>query len=244
MSTFTPRLVYALVLAGFAVNGCDKKEDSAADLEAKKTKSVFDVKQSAKTEMSKEELEEARRKAGFKSHEERLDEAKAEYEKMERGFIKGRLPAYRDLMKGVRAKLDEVEKAAPKWAKAEATFEKWNTKYKEDVKALKKTHDELNEKGSRGGNLEVDIGTLLTDWEAFNAELDPKISEAEGFATSLEGLRTKIGEIEKELDAIEKDDTIEPEEPEGGEKKGDKKEEKKEEKEEDAKEDAKEAKGK
>jgi chromosome segregation ATPase len=204
--------VAALGLTAFA---CDKKEEEG-DLGIKKSKSIYDIKQAAKTEMSKEELEDARRKAGFKSHEERLEEAKAEYDKMEKGFIKGRLPEYRDLMKKVRAKLDEVEKAAPKWAKAEATFEKWNAKYKEDVKAIKKAHDELTEKGTRGGNLEVEISALLSDWDTFGGELEPKISEAEGFASSLEALRTKIGEIEKELDAIEKDETIEPEKAEEG----------------------------
>lgn len=213
MTPSTARLLCAVALAGLTL-GCDNKQDTS-ELEAKKTKSVFDVKQSAKTEMSKEELEEARRKAGFKSHEERLEEAKAEYDKMERGYIKGRLPKYRDLMKNVRAKLEELEKAAPKWAKAEATFEKWNGKYKEDVKALKKTHSELTENGTRGGNLEVEISTLLSDWDAFNSSLEPKVSEAENFASSLEALKTKVGEIEKELETIEKDDTIEPETPEG-----------------------------
>jgi chromosome segregation ATPase len=162
--------------------------------------------------MSKEELEEARRKAGFKSHEERLEEAKAQYDQMEKGYVKGRLSAYRDLVKGLRDKLDEVEKAAPKWAKNEAAFKKFSEKYKEDNTAFKKQYDELSEQGNRGGNLQVDLGSLVDEWENFNGDLAPQISEAEGFATTLEGLRTKIGDIEKALDEIEKDETIEADE--------------------------------
>jgi chromosome segregation ATPase len=204
---------------GLTAIACDKKEEDE-DLGLKKSKSIYDVKQSTKSEMSKEELEEARRKAGFKSHEERLEEAKAEYSKMEKGYVKARLPAFRDLLEDIRANLDGVEKAAPKWVKSDATFEKWNAKYKDGVKSVKKTHDELTETGNRGGNVEVEINTLLSDWDTFNAELEPKSAEAETFKASLEALRTKIGEIEQELDAIEKDDTIEPEKAEGDEKKG------------------------
>jgi chromosome segregation ATPase len=204
-------MVAALTLVSLALLGCDNKaiEDGISD---NKSKSIYDVKQKAKTEMSKEELEEARRKAGFKSHEERLEEAKAQYDQMEKGYVKGRLSAYRDLVKGLRDKLDEVEKAAPKWAKNEAAFKKFSEKYKEDNTAFKKQYDELSEQGNRGGNLQVDLGSLVDEWENFNGDLAPQISEAEGFATTLEGLRTKIGDIEKALDEIEKDETIEADE--------------------------------
>lgn len=226
MRTPLPRLACVVALAGIAL-ACDQKTDTA-DLEAKKTKSVFDVKQSAKNDMSKEELEEARRKAGFKSHEERLEEAKAEYDKMEKGFIKARLAGYRDLMKAVKAELDEVGKAAPKWGGADPAFEKWNGKYKENVKAVKKKHSELTENGARGGNVEVEINALLTDWDAFNAELNAKTPEAD-ITSALDGMKGKIAEIEKQLDDIEKDDTIVPEESEekGEDEKGDKKKGKK-----------------
>ena len=172
--------------------------------------------------MSEKELEEARRKAGFVPHEERMEEAKAEYEKMEKGYVKGRLPAYRDLLKAVKAELDDVEKAAPKWVAAEAAFEKWNGKYKEDVKAIKKKENELTENGSRGGNLQVEMTALFEQWDAINGALEPKISESPDFKTSVDAMRTKIGEIEKQLDEIEKDEAIEPEKPEGeDDKKGD-----------------------
>jgi hypothetical protein len=223
MSTSAPRLVCAVIIAALAF-GCDKKTEEAKT-DDKKTKSIYDVKQAAKTEMTEEELEEARRKAGFVPHEERLEEAKAEYEKMEKGYVKGRLAAYRDLLKAVKAELDAVEKAAPKFA--DATFEKWNAKYKEGVKAIKTKENELTENGSRGGNLQIDITALLEGWDAFNGSLGPKAAENPEFKTNLDGLRTKITEIEKKLDEIEKDEAIVAETPEGEEKKDDKKSDKK-----------------
>jgi chromosome segregation ATPase len=219
MSTST-HLLTVLALVGIVSLGCDKKEDEAKT-DDKKTKSIYDVKQASKTEMSEKELEEARRKAGFVPHEERMEEAKAEYDKMEKGYIKGRIPAYRDLLKAVKAKVDDVEKAAPKWVSAEAAFEKWNGKYKEDVKAIKKKENELTENGSRGGNLQVEITALFEQWDAINGALEPKISESPDFKTAVEAMRTKIGEIDKQLDEIEKDESIEPETPEGDDKKGD-----------------------
>lgn len=221
MSTST-HLLSVLALVGIVSLGCDKKEEEAKT-DDKKTKSIYDVKQASKTEMSEKELEEARRKAGFVPHEERMEEAKAEYDKMEKGYIKGRLPAYRDLLKAVKGKVDDVEKAAPKWVGADAAFEKWNGKYKEDVKAIKKKENELTENGSRGGNLQVEITALFEQWDAINGALEPKISESPDFKTSVEAMRTKIGEIEKQLDEIEKDEAIEPETPEGDKKGDDKK---------------------
>ena len=207
-----PRRIAAFTLGTFVLFGCDNKaiEEELTD---NKSKSIYDVKQKPKTEMSKEELEEARRKAGFKSHEERLEEAKAQYDKMEKGYIKGRLSTYRDMVKGLRTKLDDVEKAAPKWAKNEAAFKKFSDKYKADNTDFKKSYDDLTEKGTRGGNLQIEIGNLVSEWENFNGDLGPKISEAEGFKTTLEGLRTKLGEIDKALDEIEKDESIEADEP-------------------------------
>lgn len=206
-----PRLVVAIAAISLCVLGCDPPKEGE-NLGIEKSKSIYDVKQKAKTEMSEEELKEARKKAGFKSQDEQLAEAKAMYNEMEKGFVKGRLKGYREMTKGLRAKLDAVEKQAPKWAKNEAAFTKWAEKYKEEVKEFKKAYSELSEKGTRGGDLQVEIATLLSQWDAFNGDLGPKISEAEGFKKTLEALRTKAGEIEKALDEIEKDESIEPEE--------------------------------
>lgn len=199
----------ALLCCLFLPVACDDSGKSELDME--KTKSVYELKQAPKGEMSKEELEEARRKAGFKSQDEQMEEAKAAYDKMERGYIKGKLEDYRGLLADIGKKLDDVEKNAPKWAdakKGEGAFNKFNDKHKKATKALIKSYDDLTEKGSRGGNTQVEIDKLVTGLENLNNDLGPKISEAEGFATTLKALRDQADVISKTLEEIEKDESI------------------------------------
>ncbi len=202
-------VLVSTLFALFCSTGCDSGEPAA---EPQKSKSVSELKQAPKKEMSKEELEEARRKAGFKSREEQLEEAKAVYETMEKGFVKGRLEAYRGLAKDLRTAVDGVEKSAAKWAKAkdpDAAFGKWNEKYTADNKAFMTAYRELTEKESRGGNVQVTLGGLITQWENFNGDLGGKIAEAEGFGPTLEALRKGLDGLDKQLDEIEKDESIE-----------------------------------
>jgi hypothetical protein len=215
----TTLVALALAVApALLAGGCDSKEEP--DLGLPQTKSLGDLKKSSRNEMSKEELEEARRKAGFKDDDELRAEAKAAYEASEKSFVKGRTDRYKALFAELRTRLDEVEKQAPKWAKAkdpDKAFGKWSEKYKEGVKTLLDEYDALTEKGSRGGDLQVDLAKVIADWENLNGDLGPKIADAEGFATTLETLRSGLDAIEKIVDDIDKDDTIEPEDaPEDG----------------------------
>lgn len=203
--------------------GCDNKEP---DLGIKETKSIYDLKQEAKTDKTQEELEEARRKAGFKSHEEQIEEAKAQYEKMERGYVKGRAERYKELLASARAKLDKIEKAAPSWAKAknpDKAVESFKTKYDEELEAFRKEYDDLSEKGSRGGNLQSDLETVVSALENLGNDLGPQLAEAEQFQTTLKAVRDQIDAIETLIEEIEADESIEAEEvaedAEGGEKK-------------------------
>jgi chromosome segregation ATPase len=178
--------------------------------------------------MTPEELAEARRKAGFVSNEEVLAKAKAEYELEEKAFVKGRLEQYRKMAKDLRDAVDSVEKGAAKWAKAkdpDAAFAKWNKGYAEDNKAFMKAYRELTEKESRGGEVQVKLGGFITSWEAFNGDLGGKIAENEKFGPTLEELRKALTALEADLDALEKDETIEADPPadDGGKKKKKKK---------------------
>jgi hypothetical protein len=199
------KIIVALALVSFAPLGCDntRTEEKKAD----KGKTAFDLKQGA-PKQSQEELEAARKKAGFKSNEEVMEEAKAKYERDSKIYIKERLKDYRKLLDDVRKKLDEIEKAAPKWADKAAAFESWNDKYKKDVSKIIKGYDELTAKGSEGGNTQSILGTAVQAWEDLGRDLGPDISKQEAFATTLAGIRTQLDAVAKELDAIEKDDTL------------------------------------
>jgi hypothetical protein len=202
-----------ILLALSLTPACDSKEEP--DLGLPETKSLSELKKSTKNEMSKEELEEARRKAGFKDQEELEAEARAAYEASEKSFVKGRVDRYRKLFETLRKKLDQVEKQAPKWASAkdpDAAFGKFQEKYKEETKAFLDEYDELTEKGSRGGDMQAELNKIISTWENLNGDLGPKISEADGFPTTLEAIRKGLDEIEKTIDEIDKDESIEPEE--------------------------------
>jgi hypothetical protein len=201
-----------LVMCSLLV-GCDSGKDP--DLGMPQTKSVYDLKQSKKSQLSDEELAEERRKAGFKTDEEVMAEAKERYEEMEKGYVKGRLPAYRALLASVRKELDAVEKAAASFGKAkdaEGAHAKWAEKYRDKKKALLEEYNELTETGSRGGNLQVELDKAVQGWAGLVAGLSPEVAADEGFPAALAEIRKQFDVVAEELDAIEKDESIEADE--------------------------------
>jgi hypothetical protein len=176
-----------------------------------KTKNLSELKQTTKTDMSPEELEEARRKAGFADKDQLAEEGIAVMRKGEREYVKTRLVEHRALLKTMRGLIDRVEKEAPKWPKAKdpaKALEKFSTAYKEDVKAL----DEANKKLIEGGGSQIDVQAKLVgafrSFEILNGDLAPELAAEEGFATAIADLRNELDEIDKELETIEKDDTL------------------------------------
>lgn len=205
------RTVVALGLfvctAAFA---CDNTNRIEKDLPPA-AKNLADMKQKPTSTASKAELEEARKKAGFKSYEEQLAEAKAASEHDSKLYIKGKLADYRKLVEAVRKKIDEVEKAATKWADAkdaQKQFDKFVEKYKKDASELTKSYDELTGKGLEGGDTQVIFADAMNDWENLRGDLAPDIAKQERFAPSLAELRAKLDKLSQALDAIEKDDTL------------------------------------
>jgi hypothetical protein len=198
-------LCFVSLVSLVSIGGCDntRTEEKAQD----KGKTAFDLKQTPSTKKSQAELEEARRKAGFKSNEEVMAEAKEKYERDSKVYIKEHLADYRKLLADVRKKLDEVEKAAPKWANA-AAFESWNEKYKKDVSKIIKGYDELTKKGSEGGNTQSQLGGAIQAWEDLGGDLGPEIAKQEAFATTLAEIRKQLDAVGTVLDEIEKDETL------------------------------------
>lgn len=203
-------VLFSALIAPLTLAGCDSEKEPI--VEPDKSKKPSELKQATKTEMSAEELAEARKKAGFADPDEQMAEAKKVYEKMEKEFVKGRLDDYRKMVKDLSGALDKVEKASAKWAKTkdpEAAYTKWNEGYSADNKEFMKAYRKLTEKESRGGQVQVLLGGVITGWENFNGDLSGKIAENEKFAPTLEELRKKITELSAELDAIEKDESLE-----------------------------------
>lgn len=197
----------------FVLTGCDS--DKEPDMGIPQTKSVYELKQNKSSKLSPEELAEERRKAGFKSHEEQIAEAKETYELMEKGYVKGRLSAYRDLLASLRKEMNAIEKTASTFAKAkdpQAAHAKFDEKYKDTKKAVLDAYDTLTEKGSRGGNLQVELEKAVAGWEGLVKNLSPEVAADEGFPAALAEIRKQIDLVEAELETIEKDDAIEADE--------------------------------
>jgi hypothetical protein len=185
-----------------------------------KTKNLSELKQTTKTDMSPEELEEARRKAGFADKDQLAEENIAVMRKGEREFVKTRLAEHRAMLKTLRGLLDRLEKEAPKWPKAKdaaKAFEKFAEGYKEEVKALDETNKKLME-AATGIDIQAKLIRAFQAFQTVNDDLGPELSTAEGFTTSLADLRKQLDEIDKELEVIEKDETLKVDEsykPEG-----------------------------
>jgi hypothetical protein len=206
MRPIRPIILTLSLVASLAACDNNKPEEKAPS-----KKGVFDLKQSSSSTATKEELEEARRKAGFKSNEEVMAEARAKDSLNGKLWIKERLKDYRKLVDDVRKKVDEIEKSAPKWKDAKA-FEAWNDKYKKDVSKLMKGYDELTAKGTEGSDTQSVLAEAMRAWEDLRGDLGPEIAneKEEAFKGALANIRTKLDEFAKALDAIEKDDTVVP----------------------------------
>lgn len=192
-----------LVLAGLSLAACDAKENP---YEVKKSGTV-DL-HSYDKEMTPEQLAEARKAAGHDSMDEIAAENAIMFEKGAREYIKTRLPEYRDFVTELRGYLDEIEKGAPKW-KDDATFDKFNDKYKESVKASLAAYDVMTAQGVEGGNTQAELSWSVRAWEALNHDLGPGVSDNAQLPVSIKEIRDRLDLVSTMLDDIEKDETLE-----------------------------------
>ena len=165
----------------------------------------------AKPKMTPEELKEARRKAGFKDMDEIAAENAKEFEKGAREYVKTRMKDYRAFLADLRTNLDDVEKQAAAWAKAkdpQKAFDKWKATFKDDAKELTKRYDKMTGNGAEGGNTQAVLGKAFRGWENLKADLSPDIGSNERFSTALEEIRKHLGDVEKALEDIDKDETL------------------------------------
>lgn len=191
----------------FGLSACDTGQEIELP---PKPKSMGDLKQSTKSDMTPAELEEARRKAGFKDADELAEENIAQMKKGEREYVKTRLAEHREMLATLRDLLSRVEKQAPKWPKAknaQAAFEKFSKGYREDTAALTKVYKKLMEGGSQIDIQAKLVGTFRA-FENLNGDLGPEISAEEGLKKTLEDLRKQLDELDAELEAIEKDESL------------------------------------
>lgn len=176
-----------------------------------KTKSLSELQQAAKTDMTPEELEEARRKAGFKDKDELAAENIAAMRKGEREYVKTRLDEHRKMLATARALVARVEKEAPLWAKAKdpaKAYEKFSEKYKKDTKTLDETYKGLMEGGGAQIDIQANLVGAFRSFEILNGDLGPEISAEENFSLAIAALRKELDEIEADLEAIEKDESL------------------------------------
>lgn len=196
----------SLVCAAALVLGLTACDTGQAKVELEPQKAPKSNKPK-KPKMTPEELAEARRKAGFKDKDELAEENIAVMRKGEREWVKTRLAEHRQMLGTIRSLLDRAEKSAPKWAKAPKGFDKFSTKYKEDTKALGEIYKKLMEGGSQI-DIQAKLVAAYRAFENFNNDLGPEISGEEGFPTALADIRTQLDELDKELEAIEKDEAL------------------------------------
>jgi hypothetical protein len=195
------------IIAGLALGAISCDSPKTEDTPAPSTK-PGELKQASDTKMSKEELEKARKEAGFKSFEEQAAENMAAMEKGNREYIKRRLTKYRDMLKGMRSMVDDIESQSAKWAEGKGDFAKFEAAYKDDAKDFRTAYNELTGNGLEGGNTQAKIAKAMRSWENINNDLGPDIAKESNFKTALEEVRKDLDEVDKDIDAIEKDDTL------------------------------------
>jgi hypothetical protein len=204
--SITASFAFALATSGLlalSLAACDPKENPYEV----KQKGAVDLHK-LETEMTEEELAEARKAAGHDSMDEIAAENAKMFEKGAREYVKTRLPEYRELLAEMRGYLEDIEKQAPKW-KDDAAFEKFNEKYKEQVDDFLDRYDVLTAKGVEGGNTQADLGWAVRAWEALNNDLGPGVADNEQLPKAIKDIRDRLDKVAAALDDIEKDETLE-----------------------------------
>ncbi len=202
--------VLAMAVSTGACDGGDSGKDKILEGIGPASKKLDEIPKT-KPKMTPEELKEARRKAGFKDMDEIAAENAKEFEKGAREYVKTRMKEYRAFLADMRANLDDIEKQAGAWSKAkdpQKSFDKWKAKFKDDAKELTKRYDKMTGKGAEGGNTQAVLGKAFRGWENLKADLSPDIGSNERFSTALEDIRKHLGEVEKSLEDIDKDESL------------------------------------
>lgn len=208
--------MFAPVLSLLLLAGCDSggEKKSIADQIGPPTKSLNELKQ--ESTVSPEELEKRRKEMGFVN---KADKEKAEAEQIakemeagERAWIKTRLKDYRKLNEDTKKYLDDLEKEAGKWAAAkdpQKAFDKNGKSFQDRLKDLVKQIDKLSERSTKGGNTQAEYNKLFRPLDESMGGLGPEVSKDPAFTDLLKNSRTQLDTLDKALDDIEKDETIE-----------------------------------
>ena len=201
------RFKFAFALsAALASKGCERREDVAPP----KTKSLGELKQAA-AEKSTEELEKARKEAGWKSDDEVLAEAKEKYERDSKIYIKARLADYRKLLDDIRKDVDALQNEAASWETAkdpQQAIASFATRAKKDKTAILGRYDEITSKGTEGGDTQVALANAVQAWEALLGESSADLARKATREARFADVRTKLDEVSKTLDEIEKDASL------------------------------------
>ena len=171
-----------LVLTGCGGDGKSGKDKILSDL-GPKSKKLSEIK-SKKSEMTPEQLKEARRKAGFKDTDEIAAENAKMFEKGAREYVKTRMKEYRSFLTDFRANIDEIEEQAAAWPKAkdpQKAFDKWRNEFGKDAKEIMKRYDKMTGRGAEGGNTQAVLGRAFRGWENLKNDLNAEIGANERF---------------------------------------------------------------
>ncbi len=211
----TAPVLTSLFFAATTLLACDSGEKkSIADQIGPPTKNINEIKGE---EVSKEELEERRKKLGFRSKADIQAEEAAkiavEMEKGEREYIKSRAKDYKKLNDDTKKFVDDLEKESAKWAAAkdpDKAFEKAGKGFQDRMKDLIKEIDRLSERSTKGGNTQAIYNKLFRPLdEAVKGSLGPQISADAAFTELLKTTRTELDNVVKAVEEIEKDETLE-----------------------------------
>jgi chromosome segregation ATPase len=229
--------MFAPVLSLLLLAGCDSggEKKSIADQIGPPTKSLADLKQ--ESTVSKEEQERIRKEMGFVNkadkEKEEAEKIAKEMEASERAWIKTRLKDYRKLNEDTKKYLDDLEKEAGKWAAAkdpQKAFDKNGKSFQDRMRELVKQIDKLSERSTKGGNTQAEYNKLFRPLDESVPNIGAQAASDPAFTDLIKNSRTQLDTLNKALDDIEKDETVEANkfhEGEGEDAKGDAKKDKK-----------------
>ena len=199
----------------FVLSGCDSGDDDRFKVE----KGYTPPSERKQKEYTPEELEKIRKEQGFKSQDELIEEAKTEMEESSKKYVKAKLDDFKGLAADLTKMVDDIEAGAAKWAKAkdpDKAFEKFEPELKERVKAYEEAFKKTTNEGIEGGNTTAHLTRAFEEFKILRAGLSGKVGENEKLPGVVTKVRDAIAVVTKELEEIEKDDSIVPDAGDGG----------------------------
>lgn len=160
--------------------------------------------------MTPEELAEARRKAGFKDDDFAAEKALTR-EHGARAHVKEHLADYRELVRGLKRSVGDIDRSAKQWARAsdpQRSYRAWRERRARTAAQLTEQHRALRRDATDAGSTQALIERTFRQWEDLLNDLGGDVAGQARFVALVAELRASLAAVDAALEEIEHDEDL------------------------------------